>query len=51
MANFSNTDFIDLDLAKSRMEDYYNNNKKGVKRSIDMVEQPTTAEGSKRRKL
>ena len=50
MANFSNTDIIDLDLAKSRMEDYYNNNK-GVKRSIDMVEQPTVAEGSKRRKL
>lgn len=50
MANFSNTDFIDLDLAKSRMEDYYNN-AKGVKRSIDMVEQPTTPEGSKKRKL
>jgi hypothetical protein len=50
MTNFSNTDFIDLDLAKSRMEDYYNNSDKGIKRSIDMVEQPTTGEASKRRK-
>jgi hypothetical protein len=30
------------------MEDYYNNCDKGIKRSIDMVEQPTTGEASKR---
>jgi hypothetical protein len=46
-ANFSNnTELIDLDLAKTRMEDYYNNCDK--KRNIDMVEEPTTGEASKR---